>query len=245
MIVRFFILLFIIVSCSKQNNRSCKLEIGDTTTKKAPISDFDLLQLHDNIAYEIIQDSLNYIEIECGENLIDFIRIEEIDSAIAISNENTCSILRKYKDEIQVRIHLSRIKNIFYDGTKSIVSRDTLTSDYFTYAQKNGAGSTQLKLKSTAIQAMIISGAGDFILSGKTKYAYLSIAGEGFCNTLNLQIEDSSRVSNSSYGVMYVQTSSQPFTGDIYRSGNVYYAGNPSLLKLNEWREGRFFALNN
>jgi hypothetical protein len=239
----FFLLIFTL-SCAKQNKNSCGLEVGDIQTKIIPTSDFDLLHLHGNISYEIIQDSLNFIEIQCGENLIDFIEVIQEDSTIQISNANNCSVVRKYKDDIQVKIHLSRVKNIYYDGTKSIVSRDTLTSDYFTYAQKNGAGSTQLKLKSTSIQAMILSGAGDFILSGKTRYAFLSVAGEGYCNTLKLQIQDSLRVTNYSYGSMYVQTSNQPFEGDIYRSGNVYYTGFPSLLKLNERREGKFYALN-
>ena len=115
----FFLLLFLLfIGCKKQNERSCFKSSGKLVTKTLVQGDFTNLILHPFVEYELIQDSINYVEITCGENLFPFIDVQVQDSALTIANNNKCRFLRGYDKNVKAKIHINLLYNIYFDGTQ-------------------------------------------------------------------------------------------------------------------------------
>ena len=68
----FFLVPIFFISCKKPSDRSCYKMTGDNINKIIPLGSFSQLDLGPYIQYELIQDSTNFIEINAGENLVNF-----------------------------------------------------------------------------------------------------------------------------------------------------------------------------
>ena len=76
MFIRLFFLMIsfiFLLSCKKQSDRYCFKNTGSIIEKNIHLPSFSELDLGPYIHYEIVQDTVNFLEISAGENLINFI----------------------------------------------------------------------------------------------------------------------------------------------------------------------------
>ncbi len=234
------LILLVCFACKKSEDRTCFKTTGKRVTKVYSVGNYTLLKLHPYISYTLVPDSINYVEVSCGENLINFIKLDCQDSLLTISNENKCDFLRDLDRKIEVKIHIRKLNNLYFDGTERVVCSDTLNSDFLTVLLKDGAGTVDLIVNTISLDAQLSNGSGNYILSGLSAHTKISLSDKGFCDASKLVTKDSLRFNTTSFGDLKINASEVYVLGDIYNTGNVYYYGTPSLTKIMEWSSGRF-----
>lgn len=233
------ILMVGLLSCKKASDRACFKSTGELVSKELALGEFNRLELHPHIEYELIQDSLDKLVITGGENVVNFIEYSLQDKLLMIKNTNRCPFFRDAKKVIKVEIHFTDLINLHYEGSERIYSKDTLQTPYFTLTVRDGAGPVNLKLNSIVVMADIVHGWGDYTLEGKTQIAKIGARSNGFCDTRKLVVTDSIYVASETSGDMYVNTGNLPIYGFIKSIGNVYYTGEPPAVEVVESGQGK------
>lgn len=234
------ILFFSIVSCKQADERSCFKSSGKLITKTLVLGNFTLLRLHPYVEYELVKDSMNYVELTCGENLLNFIDVSVEDSTLSIYNNNTCRFLRGYDKSVKAKIHINLLSNIYFDGTENLYSNDTILANYCTIMMRDAGGNMDLKLKSKELIVYKINASGKLKLSGKAWRAHYENTSFNVYDTKDLILRDSVFFLNQGYGNMYLNTSVIDVRGRIEGEGNVYYKGQPALTQIQILGLGQF-----
>lgn len=178
---RFALLLLILLgSCKKAPNRQCYKKIGDSTSESRLIPVFNRIDLSNRINLIVTPDTLQWLRVEAGENLVSFITTEVIDSVLYITNENNCDFLRSYKSEINVYVGCTDLDVLTFRGEGNITFTDTLFASYFIYEQWGGSGSAFLMLESDEAHINLHTGSGDATVVGKCSEGYFYQRGSGF-----------------------------------------------------------------
>lgn len=220
-----------LLSCRKPENRLCFKSNGEEKTIEHFTGDFNRLKLYPHLAYVLVQDSLNKIEVTGGSNLVNHVKFSLANGLLEISNANKCSFLRK-SQALVVTIHCTNVFNIHYEGTEYLKSTGTIHSDYFVLQVRDGAGPVTLALDSKVIDADISHGWGDYTLTGITEVARISARSNGFCDTYGLEVTDSLYVASETPGTVKVRADGIPMFGYSKGSGDIWYIGVPVSVNV-------------
>ena len=235
----YLFILLLAIACKKANERVCFKSTGIDSVKlieaEFPI---DSLFLNDNLNYLLIPDSNEFIQLEGGAHLIDFIEVLQSAGKIEISNTNKCDFLRSFKEKMTVSIHLKRLNYLEYTGGGNVTTLDTIDAPDFRLRIVDGGGPVHLILESGYLEGVITKGYGDFTIQGKTIDAFLLCQANSYCNTKELQVQGNLHVTSNSSADMHVNANGSNFTAQIYKRGNIYYAGNPNQLITEIFGEG-------
>ncbi len=240
----FLVVLLLLIGCKKPYERPCFKSSGKLITKTLVQGDFTNLILHPYVEYELIQDSLNYIEITCGENLFPFIDVHVQDSALSIKNNNTCRFLRGYDKNVKAKIHINLLYNIYFDGTNKVYSDDTIKASYCTIKMQDAGGDMNLKLKCKELYVSKSNSTGLLALIGKTNKARYENNSLNKFDVSQLMVRDSIFFLNQGYGDMYLYTNVIDVFGRVENLGNVYYFGQPALTQIEEKGKGKFIEVS-
>jgi hypothetical protein len=241
--VKFILLLFLslsfLFSCEKSEDRSCFKTSGETITTHRNLNDFNCVRLFKNINYEIVPDTINYLELTGGKNVLNFISSTISGKVLTIKDDNTCAFLRDLARKVTVKIHTKDLINIYYEGSESLICRDTLKMNYFLYVQQSGGGTANLLIEAKYLEAYVNSGVGDFKLAGKCNVLTVGLNGSSFCDVRGLEVTDSITFIQNSFGDMKIKADVIPLRGVITSTGNVWCQGLPSFTKVNELYTGK------
>ena len=240
----FLVIFLLIIGCKKPYERSCFKSSGKLITKTLDKGDFTNLVLHPYVEYELIQDSINYVEITCGENLFPFIDVLVQDSALTITNNNTCRFLRGYDKNVKAKIHINLLYNIYYDGTNNVYSDDTIKASFCTIKMREAGGDLNLKLKCKELYVTKSNSTGLLALTGKTNKARYENNSLNKFDVSQLVVKDSIFFLNQGYGDMYLYTNVIDVFGRIENLGNVYYYGQPALTQIEVKGKGKFIEVS-
>jgi hypothetical protein len=237
----FFLLMPFLFSCKKASDRTCWKGAGEVTKTSISFSDFSKLYLYENIEYELVQDSLNQIELIGGRNLLPHIQVNQTsDGTIEVKNQNTCSFLRYNATPVKVIIHFKNLTYLTFQGTRKLTNTDTLRLSNFQFFMKDGGGSIDLKLNvSNSLLGYHTHGAGDFTLGGFAQKATFNIMTLGRCDTRNLKIGSALAIVSNANSPCYVNANSTELKAEITGQGNIYYSGIPSSLSTYLNGEGK------
>jgi hypothetical protein len=234
------LVLIFAVGCKKAEDRACWKSTGDESSLVLPINTFvDTLILGENFNYRLIPDTVEYIEVAGGENVIPFVQALESNGKIVISNENKCNFLRSFKKKIQVNIHLKQLRFLRYTGGGEVVSSDTIHTSELRLFIVDGGGPVNLMVQTGYLEAVIAHGYGDFTFSGTSLATFLNCQSNGFCDTRNLSTTGNLRVRSSSSADMRVNAAQTNFIVEIYGRGNIRYTGTPNSLVTTITGEGQ------
>lgn len=243
-----FVLLGIIFlfSCKKQSDRSCFKTSGDTKIKTVLLGDFSQLNLGPFIHYELIKDSLNFIEITAGENLINFITSEIIENQLVIQDKNKCRFFRYKNEKVLVKIHFSDLNSIYYQGSEPLISLDTLNFSHknLSIVLDDCSGSVDLKLKAKNISLSSPGGFSDINLAGSCDFFRVDIKGDGSFFTKNLDVKDSIHLIYHSFVYSELRGDNCKLKAELSGVGDVGYYGLPSLILTNYYNSGRLIDKN-
>ena len=229
----------VLSSCKKANERTCWKSAGAQTTKIIPVAAFEKLELYEHIKYTLIQDSLDFIEIKAGKNIIDLIDISSINSILRIENLNRCNFLGYQKRKVAVEIHIRNLKEIYFKGTDSLINKGILNLDNLNVEIEDGAGSIDFHLNANRLNFYIPHGWGDFKVKGFTKFFKVNIDGSGYFDTQKLQVQDSISVFSISPILSKINADNCKMKVELNGEGDLWYYGNPTILLKNEYNSGR------
>src|SRR5690242_20273176 len=89
-----FVLCLLLFSCKKESLFDCFKSTGDIVTERRNIGTFTETIIYNNVNVIIVQDSLTYLEINAGENLLPLITTEIRNGKLIIENNNKCNWVR-------------------------------------------------------------------------------------------------------------------------------------------------------
>jgi hypothetical protein len=234
-VASFFILCF--VSCKKVEKRGCIKTVGAEQVKDIDLPFFNKLQLYERIKFELVQDSVNKVILRGGKNLLTKIDLRISEDTLIINNNNKCNFLRNYSKIVTAEIHFKELIELKYFGTETLTNKGVLNLPWFALSILSSSGSVDLNLNSNVIYASS-GNYGDFNLSGKTNFAFFDINSNGYCNTSNLLVKDSIKVSSRTMGIMKVNADNTLLNVEIKNGGNVFYKGTPSSILLKKTGKG-------
>jgi len=228
-------------SCNQPTAPDC-LQIGGSIGELSkPIAPFTHLILQDHLAYVLHPSSQFYIEIKGPKNLLNEIDLNYNQHELTISNQNTCNIIRPYKDIIEVHVYAPEFPFILDQSTVSIETSDTLRQAYFEYHQQQAASQCRFYIHCDSINIEMPYGVGDVDLYGTCNQLSIYNGSIGIIRALNLKSKKLF-CNQSAIQDIYIQNAAYTYI-DISNSGNIYYQGQAIELDLNDNGEGQYLPL--
>ncbi|MEO8085409.1 MAG: head GIN domain-containing protein [Bacteroidota bacterium] len=222
-----FCLVLLFACCSKENGCDCVKSTGPIVTEKRSIGEFDRIEVRKNVIVTLVQDTINYVEVEAGSHLIDLVKTEVNNGILKITNDNTCNWVRSYDIEVKASVHLKKISRIDHFGSKEINCSNKLEVDVLDVYENNSAD-IHLNVAANRMLARQMIGGGDIYLTGSARFCYTYGGSFGYIYASDL-ISDSVQVDHRGTGEIHVNPAS--WLGVyIADRGNVYYKGSPEIL---------------
>lgn len=234
-------LIVLLTACEKENLFDLFKSTGDIVIEKREIKNFTSIGLHDRINLFLVQDTVEYLEIEAGENLLNSIDTKVNNGRLEIENNNRANFVRSYKKEVNATVHYKSLRSIIYDGAGSINTLNTMQSSYFEFVQYDGSGDYKFNLVVDTLRWLAHTGPGNATFIGKASDAYFYASGQSILHAENLQTINTS-VNSAGLGDFYVNASIS-INAEIYFNGNVYYRGDPTSIFRSGLGEGQLIKL--
>jgi hypothetical protein len=89
-ILGFIFLLFVLFSCKKATDRICVKSAGKISEEIRLLTDFHSLEIGSKLSVTLVQDSANFVTVNGGKNLLNFIETEVVNGRLILRNENKC-----------------------------------------------------------------------------------------------------------------------------------------------------------
>ncbi len=210
-------------SCTKENMCDCFKGTGDDIMETRTLSDFDVLEVHKNVIVKLVQDTINYVVVEGGDNLISLVKTDVDNGALNITNNNTCNWVRSFKKEISATLHFKNIKEISHYGSKDITSENTIITKSLNVQNFNSAD-IHLTVQTDECFARLMGASGDIYITGQTNYSYVFGGSFGFAYEQDL-VHNTCFVDHRGNGDIYVSTGAL-LQANLSYVGNIYYTGN-------------------
>lgn len=235
-----FILLIGLVACKKAEDRSCLKFNGADGEKNIALSDFNKIYVGPYLDFVLVQDSLDFIRLVGGENVLNLVKTDIVDQELSITNENKCRFLRKGSKHIKVEIHFTNLSELFFEGSGTMTNQGILNLPYVEIILNEGSGTVDLAIESHTLRISAEPSWANFILRGHCKNAELSVKGNAYGDTRGLQVDTLITVKSRSSADLYINGNN---TGvlkcESWGNGNVYYTGTPFWIDNKNYGEGR------
>ncbi|MES2800072.1 MAG: DUF2807 domain-containing protein [Bacteroidota bacterium] len=227
-----------LLSCKKEQDRKCLKSTGSDGEKEIVLPSFNRLFLKEQLAYVLVQDTVEKIVIKGGENLLNFVDAKVSNGLLFIENKNKCNFLRTYKKVLTVEIHFVNLINIHYEGSETLTNTGKLNLTWFTLAIEDGGGPVDLNFDAYSVFTIINNGWGDFTYRGTVDYARFEVRSNGYCNTYGLEVKDSISVISYTPAPLKINADGAKLKAEISWKGDIYYKGitdgSPILYDYNE-----------
>ncbi len=242
-----FILVFtatiLLNSCDSGYPDDCFKNTGELVWEDREIGDFKTIFLTDNIDLYIYPDSFNFARVYAGENLIENIETEIIDTILYIKNLNVCNIFRDHKKPIEVHLNAKTLERIEYRGHGKIETMSPIEGNLFRLRIIEGHGNVKIESATRHVTLSYQSGTADVNFYGK-KIVYLGIfnGGLGVVNSLNMNC-NIVYINHMSNNNAYINAKDTIIT-EIHMHGNVYYKGDPAIRLVGKYGEGGIYKID-
>jgi len=231
--------LFAFTTCKKPNNRPCFKSIGDDSIQERSLDNFSAVVIENHIDLNLTEDSINWVTVESGENLINFITTEVVDDTLFIRDENNCGFLRDFGFKTVVNLSTSDLNYIKALGSGDIRTETAITKNLEICAL-SANGTIHMDLLCDSARIAINGGITDIKISGTNNYTYFYYFGNSNIDASNL-ISDKVLFNWQSTGELKTQVITS-LVGEIGASGNVYYNGTPSFINVGLNGSGELIA---
>ncbi|MFA7273524.1 MAG: DUF2807 domain-containing protein [Crocinitomicaceae bacterium] len=239
--MKYLLILFLaFTACKKPADRTCWKFTGKDSEKLVNLYGyFSELEINTYLAIDLIQDSLNYLKISGGENVINEVKVELIDGKLTLTNTNKCKFLRSPKHKIKVEVHFSQLDKVIFLGSENINSVGKIVQSNFNLEVRESSGTVNLELQVDDCQLDIEPCFADYTIRGTAKTARFSVKGSGYCNTTNFVVSDKIVCVSRSSSDLYINGATHYLKCETTDLGNVYYLGTPAEIKWNDYGKGK------
>ena len=226
----FFLLVFIgciIVSCGKENRWDCFKRTGDIVSEERQLDNFSTLETADNIEVIIIQDTLNKIIIEAGENLLGLVTSDVENGVLYLKNNNKCNWARSYKPKVIAYLHCIQLDSIVHNGYGQMTNNGLFIANHLNISINNN-GNVDMNIDAVYCEVDLHQ-SGDLILAGNCNTLGLWTSGNNWirCSTLNVT---TAFIETKSTGNALLNCSYK-LSAIVNGSGDVIYSGSPQIIE--------------
>ena len=216
-----------LLSCLKENAPDCIKSTGAIKTETRYLESFRTLRIFDNLEVTVVADSIHYVEVMAGENLLGNIETEVKNGELSLRNINKCNWVRSYDKPFQVRVHTKELRDVFHDGDATLSSENLFPANVL-FLHITGAGDTDLELKTESVWLDMYE-LGEVRLHGNNNQLTAYILSMGSLKAENLQTKKASlKLTDQGQGFIQV---SEDLTAEINGPGNVFYLGNAPQIR--------------
>lgn len=241
----FITFCFLIVSCEKANERACLKKSGDVTSKILNPGEFTRLYLKEHLNYVLVQDTVTYVVIKGGKNLIDFVECSISENELTISNNNKCKFLRYKTGTITAEIHFKSISYLTYQGTQILENRSDWNFNELIILLKDAGGSMVLSnFHGKSFNLFNSHGWGDITLSGSADYFLADLNGNGYFDSRNFSVKDSISLITNSSTLSKLNASNCLLKAQLRATGDIWYYGFPIQIWKQELGSGKLIDKN-
>ena len=224
------VFLFGLPGC-KKTGTDCFTSTGNIVREVRNIAEFDSIDMEDYVNLILSEDSVNKVEVEAGQNILDGIDTKVIDRQLTIRNNTKCNWLRSYSKPVNVYVSVKNLKKIYYNSSGNITTLTPIRSDNLKVDVWGGAGTIDMNLDIKGFGYFIIHmGTADFNLHGTCSICTIFAGDFGLIQAKDLQT-GYAFVTNHGSNDVYVRAR-QFLKARIESIGNIYYTGNPDSLDI-------------
>lgn len=235
---------FILHSCKKAEDRSCLKSTGEITVREVAVGNFNELFLGTRLNYTLVSDSINFLKIKGGKNLVNSIDFKIVNQILYIENQNRCNFLRDLGEIMEVEIHYTQLVNVSGKMSHNLVTLDTIRGEYFNYYNAGASGNAKLLVNTNLLNGFANDGNSDYSFAGKTRFAHIQAHSNGFADVRNLEVLEKLEITSRSNRAVYCHADGIPLIVNLELTGNVYYTGIPSSIQLNKTGTGNLVKLD-
>jgi hypothetical protein len=216
-------------SCKKENALDCFKSNGSEIIESRDPGNFRIIRVFDKIDLIVKKGPEYKLELSAGKNLLSNISTSNSKGILSIENNNKCNFVRGYKQQIVCTVTVPRIDTLENHGVGTIrMSEDFNQETIFVRAESSGdiyLNGTYNIIKSSS------HGNGDIYISGECNQLFGYTFGTNALKAQNLKVNSYIFIETISIGDVHVWA---PENGvlecNIWRSGNVFYRGNPAII---------------
>jgi hypothetical protein len=227
------IVFLLFAGCKEGDNTfNCFEQSGNMVTITKFPGSFRAVIINDIFDVTLVQDSVDFVEITCGDNLAGDVELTVITDSLFLKNNNRCSWVREYT-KIKVTIHFVNLKLLVTGCSCSVNTKGPIYSDDLMVAATGGFSEVDLELNTRQIYFYNNKEVtGIYKFRGNTQQAVLRTFGTASLfsdslNAINLKAE------NNSVADMKV-FATEKLEAILTSNGNIYYYGNPTQVDLLE-----------
>ena len=243
--VLFFLVSLMATSCSKMDQL---FNNGEPITERREMAHrFSAISMYNNVNVKLVQSSYPHLELTCPKNLIEKVTTEIEGDTLVIKNENEYNWLRSFDYSIDLTVYYDSLRQINFasvgdllctDSIKGIAEQtidstggfiDTITIHNFNLNINEGCGDIDLTFNCNVVKNNFGNGTSKVTFRGKAEYTEIIMRSYGVVHAENLN-SNFVRVQSHSTNDAYVWARSK-LTVWLYSIGNVYYRGNPWVVK--------------
>lgn len=233
----------IVNSCSKGHQSDCFKSKGPYSVETRYYTEsFNTIEVRDKINLFLIQDSLNYIELEGGGNLLSGIETEINNSILYISDRNKCNWVRSLDYTTNVYVHYSNFYQLTANNSGNNYFLTTHHGDSLEIEYWEGSGTTYADINVNNSLLAVHAGSGNIVAKGFSGVSIVYNSGCGPIDAGELLSNTTFMRSRSNHDVTI--NVKDLLIAEIDWTGDVYYKGNPPLLELHERNSGKLFHID-
>jgi hypothetical protein len=217
-------------SCKKGHDLDCLKSNGPETSELRTPGAFKTIVAYNKIDVDIYQGPEYSIEISAGNHIIKNISTKLINDSLIIQNTNVCNFVRGYKRSIRAKITVPYVASVYNYGVAPIVLHD-FKQDSSIFVRNENSGDTYINGTFNTITTSS-HGNGDMYVNGNAKRLLIYMNGTNYTFAQNFQATDEIYISTYSIADAYFNLDGvKSFEYYIWSQGNIYYVGNPQVIK--------------
>ncbi len=203
---------------------------GPTVTNEIALPGFDVIEAQNMYELELVNDTVNKIQITCGKNLQSHLDVKVVDNILYLNHDVKNTWSRKY-EKIKLKLYSRPFSRINVRQPVKIFNKDIYKGPAFTLVDWGKFSEVDMNVDvEYCLIAMSSDNFGNFKVKGKAATA--TFWGWGSCLVrADSLITNNCTVLHRGMGNVYVHAVDQ-LNVSIEFSGNIYYTGNPSNLVI-------------
>jgi len=223
------VLILLLFACNKPNSPDCFKKTGEQVSKTYTTENFTAVKLDANIEILVKKGSEHKVTLHGGKNVIEKISASVISGTLVIENNNHCNFVRGYKKKIRMEITAPYFAYLVSTALGEIHTDESVAQDTIICRSEGG----DFYIKGTYHEVRTSShGSGNMYVLCKTSRLYTYMNGTNYLHANEAEIGEYVFIESASLGHAYVKA---PENGTLeyhlHKSGNLYYSGNPSVIK--------------
>ena len=233
------VFLLMVFGCEKSENRQCLKFVGSPIEKRIELPEFQSLLVGPRLIVDLVQDSVNFMTLKGGKNLLEFVKYDKVQGRLKLLNSNKCNFLRSPQEKIHLTVHYKKIDSLFFDNTEPVRFFNPLINNRLYALVQQIAGHIEMDMN---VQYFFLETAGayaDVIIKGSTRATQTVVKGNCTLDARAFVIKDRLVAMNWSVGNMLFGEINDTLAVEIKNKGNVYYSGEPSHLNFERLGTGQ------